>query len=424
MSKEIAENPQSPEGKSFPSIASSFNTTINNSGDSNNNTYNVTNILNGIFENQEDVTKEETLQFIWEYLSRKDKLNCTLVCKRFNNFISTMNCFCLNNCWTKKAIPILSRDYQRVTIYNYDFNYMDLRMVKFLKHLGRCVNNLKLSYIKVDVMTLIDILDEFPLLKSLELNQLEFEDEKLFLDNLPKFLYLRNLKICNANNLRGVLAIFGSALNIKTLSLRFSCMESNELNKFLNEHRNSLESLRFRCLNISKYIKDSKLDFSSFDHLHQLRKLRLSYCCQLTQNIPTFKCIHWLTDFDVKYYARDKEKVNCFLHNYFVEKEINENQLSEFDASKEPIITKTKCPDTGHVIATYYHVHHCNEIGSHKNCKSIPLKQLELNSINLLFKNLKLNPIRRIRYFFLSILVRERADDFEKGMIKYDSDSD
>ena len=423
MPKELTAYPPSFEMKSFPFIATSFNTIINNSGESNNNTYNVTNILNGIIENKEDVMKEETLEFIWKYLSCDDKFNCTLVCKRFNNFICTMNCYWLNNFWTSKPIPILSRDYQKVYIYDYDFNYLDQKMVKFLKHLGRSVTNLKLSHIKVDLMTFIEIFHEFPLLESLELNEIHIEDDELYLDDLPAFLHLRSLKMDRDQDrkMKRVLPIFGSALKIKTLSLAFG-MKLSELNDVLYQHRNSLEFLRLRCVNTS-----TELDFSSFDHLHQLRKLRLSYGSHLIQNASTFKCIHWITDLVVKYEARDKDKVHFFLQNYFKLKEINEDQLSKYDASKkpkDPITTNTKCPITGHMITTYYHIHHCDENRNHKNCRPIPLKQ-ELNSINLLLRHLKFNPIR-FHYYFLSIKVRENAENFEKerGIIKYDYDSD
>ncbi|CAO1308555.1 unnamed protein product [Diamesa hyperborea] len=416
MSKEVAENPPI---KII--IASSFNTTINNSGESNNNIYNVTNIFNGI--NKEDVMKEETLEFIWKYLSCQDKFNCTLVCKRFNNFISSMNCYWLNNFWTKKDIPILSRDYQKVYIYNYDFNYLDQRMVQFLKHLGRNVTNLKISNIKVDLMTFSEILHEFPLLESLELDGIELEDEELCLEDLPNLLHLDNLTInMSHGELKRVLSIFGCALKIRTLSLSFSKMNLSELNLFLNQHRNSLESLRLRCVNTS-----SELDFNSFNHLHQLRKLRLSYSHHLIENISSFKCIHWLKDLVVKYHSSDKEKVNLFLQNYFKLKEINEDQLIKYDACKEPkepIMTKIKCPNTGIMITTYYHIHHCDENRYHKNCRPILLKQLELSRIHSLIRNLKLNPIR-YHYYFLSILVRENPEDFKKskGIIKYDYDS-
>ncbi|CAO1308579.1 unnamed protein product [Diamesa hyperborea] len=259
MSKEVAENPTT---KII--IASSFNTTINTTAESNNNIYNVTNIFNGI--NKEDVMKEETLEFIWKYLSYFDRFRCTLVCKRFNNFISSMNCYWLNNYWHRKAvIPILSRNYQKVSIHNYDFNYVDQRMVKFLKHLGRSVTNLKISDIYVDLMTLIEILNKFSLLESLELSGIKLEDEELHLEDLPKFLYLDNLTIGGGyGESKKVLSIFDYVLKIRTLSLN-SQINLSELNLILNRHRNSLESLALWSVNTS-----SELDFKSFDHLHQL----------------------------------------------------------------------------------------------------------------------------------------------------------
>lgn len=120
--------------------------------------------------------------------------------------------------------------------------------------------------------------------------------------------------------------------------------------------------------------------------------------------------MNWLTDIEVEYKSSQREKVNCFLRNYFVQKEINETQLRKYDAkeSKEPIIINTKCPISGNILTTCYHFHNCvnkkqplfSLIIDSTKCEIIPLANLELNCI----ENKKLNS-------FLSIQVRNNVLD-------------
>lgn len=81
-----------------------------------------------ISSTNEDLTAQEKdcpndqniMEHIWNYLNFEDKLNFTLVCKSFNNFVSDMNCFCLVlNCPSKvQIIPKISRNYQKVSVQN------------------------------------------------------------------------------------------------------------------------------------------------------------------------------------------------------------------------------------------------------------------------------------------------------------------
>ena len=113
----------------------------------------------------------------------------------------------------------------------------------------------------------------------------------------------------------------------------------------------------------------------------------------------------------IVYSDREKENVRSFLQSYFKFKEINEYQLSKYDADecKEPIISKTKCTNTENVFTTFYNFHHCKSKKrfcykhDQKNCIPISLIDLKLNEEQN-FYGMKFD-------FFLSIEVTQNTTE-------------
>ena len=108
------------------------------------------------------------------------------------------------------------------------------------------------------------------------------------------------------------------------------------------------------------------------------------------------KCIHWLTDFEVFYLCYEKQIIYSFIAKYFLSKGVDELQLSEYEASKEPIRSSN---------SKLYHIHHCslkNSTYCHNSCVSLPLTKLDPNWI----KDINLSSS-------LSIRVREDENEFK-----------
>lgn len=132
------------------SIKSRFNITNSSFGYSKENTTNVHYILPMIKDekNSKEViviaNDQKIIENIWKYLNREDKINCTMVCKRFNKIVSDMNCFHLVvRLPTRfRIIPRLSRQYETVTFQRYKCNKLQPLMHQMLKHLGQTVTEL------------------------------------------------------------------------------------------------------------------------------------------------------------------------------------------------------------------------------------------------------------------------------------------
>lgn len=74
-----------------------------------------------------------------------------------------MDCFHLNiNSFRsdKRLIPSLSRSYVTLFINYHQFDYLNTLERKMLKHLSHSVIDLKLEFIKVNVVTFCHLLDE------------------------------------------------------------------------------------------------------------------------------------------------------------------------------------------------------------------------------------------------------------------------
>ena len=250
-----------------PIIQSSGNVTINNHGSSsNNNNYinikmtagdKTSNDLQIIKEvkNQKEVlpNDQQILQLIWKYLSHEDKLNCTIVCKRFNQIVSEMDCFSLNVFFKTmfRWIPELSRNYKTVTFTRYSCESLGPVMRQMLQQLSCTLTHLKFIDCELDLMTLNEFLQEFPLLESLDL-QMTLKMDKMVeitFENVKKPFQLNDLKIdINNDKLNELLVFFDSAKNIKQLSLFNAILNINELRDYLKKHQ-TLTSLSFtKCI--------------------------------------------------------------------------------------------------------------------------------------------------------------------------------
>ena len=414
MSKEVAKNTPSNERKSIfsmASIASSFNSIFYNVV-SRNNTYNLTYNINEQTNNstpteaQEDGVKETILEFVWKYLDLYDKLNCTLVCKRFNEFIFEMDGLrlYLDERWTDQiTLPIFNRSYKTLFIKDHNFESFNLTLLRMLKKLSGSLIHLTLHRVKIDDITLNEFLNQLPLLESIEL----FERDKNFfhqsLNKSPQFPHLRSLKIdfkasiFNKFNSGQILDNFRSAPNVCSVSLCRLFVPTYELYDFLKQFKNNFESLTIiDCITDREVIENVNI----FDCLLQLRKLSLINSFSLTKEVLTTKCIDWLTDFQIRDRYIDKEEVNLCLQNFYKLKEINEHKLLEYEngENKEAIVTNTKCPNSGNFITTFYHLHHCNDIHNPKNCEALALTYSEPERMNF--------------NTYLSIQVRKNVNEF------------
>ena len=441
MPKEEAENNPPNEGIS---IASSGNTNITYGGTASGIVNNFTTIINVLSKKKEKkrqprnvysklydlqttkdrkdqkkaipndstaIQRELILEHFWKYLSINDKKNLTLVNKRINNIISAIDGFSLKIVFffgERSFVPILTRDYKTVKVWYCHFSYLDSSLLKMFEHLSKSVKQLKLDNIKTNIGTLMEFLCSLPLLETLDLNILNLRD-KGSLENLPKFLNLRHLNISSSfSNFNKVIDIFACASNIQSLSLYRMDIKMNALNNFCKRNKNSLNSLTIvRCELIPDSIQSN--DLSIFDSLPKLRTLYLEFTNELTLSILTSKSFYWLTNIQLIYNSGEIEKFDSFLQNYFKQKEINELQLLEYEAKKykEPIITKTKCPNSENMITTFYHVHHCYSKFeyNHKTCDRISLTNSELGN--------KINRISKVNGSLLQIQVRENKEDIQ-----------
>lgn len=202
------------------------------------------NVIEEEEEESEIITPKDKnliLTLIWKYLDKDDKFNCTLVCYRFSKLISE-NYFSLNFNSSEKPrnfIPILTRNYKKITFFQFNFYHLDPRFIKMLKHLSNSLVELSLTNLNTNLMTLRDLLYELPMLERLELFDIKFKETELSLTDLPMFLHLRQLEIW-FNDVERIYPIFKSATCIQTLSLRSSLLKQTDLHSFLVHHKSSL----------------------------------------------------------------------------------------------------------------------------------------------------------------------------------------
>lgn len=360
--------------------------------------------------------KELILKLVWKYLDHKDKLNCTLVCKSFNSFTSSLDYFRLKILFNKNIpgkgiFPTLTRYYKTVSIWNYDFILDHFSLIsKTLKHLSSRIVRLDLITGRINLMVLSKVLDELPLLESLYLTCIVVENVKLTLDYLPKFLNLKKLHIeLSLTEINELLAVFGLAQNIQSIVLCYAKVDRNVLNNFLNTNRYCLESITLNFCHMYTDIKNAKC-LLILRSLLQLRELSLNQS-EVPQNIMTPKHVHWITD--IKLSSCDKEQINSYLEYYLKLEGINQTQLRKYEDAdrKEPIIIKTKCHVTENLITKFYHIHYCEpkmkDFNSHDKCKSIPFIKPNLSWYE------GFNISSKPSFTFLSIQCRENVNDFK-----------
>ncbi|CAO1407377.1 unnamed protein product [Diamesa tonsa] len=210
MSDEIAEKVPPTVAKSvLSSIASSFNSIFNYWGVSiNNNTH----IINNLYFTRESINvntndssrvyqkivdqttiylevipnDQKIMELIWSYLTIDDKFNCTLVCKRFNNIVSEMECFRLivNLPSMVRVIPRLSRSYKTVIFQRYQCTELKPLMRQMLEHLSHSVIDVRFYGCKFNLMTLCEFLRELPLLESLRFTPVPLKNVELRWNNI------------------------------------------------------------------------------------------------------------------------------------------------------------------------------------------------------------------------------------------------
>lgn len=306
------------------------------------------------------------IKLIWKYLKTVDKFNCTLVCKRFNNIISGIHSFRLivdlPPSSMVKVIPIISRNYKKVLVKNYQSNKMKAPMYKMLEHLGSSLVDLCFQKCQFDLLTVCKLLGELPLLKYLELRfSCKMENNvELSIEDLPKLLKLQTLKLSmNYENMNDTLAIFGCS-KIQSLTILHANINMKELKDVFKQHK---DSLKYLAINYCTFFIDpmysqfkfGPTDFSCFDCLHKLSQLTLLNNSS-TLNILKTKCINWLQDLEIFYDYYQEPQINSFLLNFFLLKQVDKQGLSKYVPSKGPIRTKTICPLTETIITTYFHV--------------------------------------------------------------------
>lgn len=427
-------------------VNSSFNTVIRNAEGSTNNTYHISNMVTYKIDKQSrkiqkkdlptikerndqqevlpnklltiEDKNELILNRIWKYLKIRDKFNCTLVCKRFNKFIIEMDYFCLHldqNWPLFKTLPTFKRSYKTLLIKEHYFENFSPTLQRMLQQLSGSVIRITLHRVATDVITFRDILDELPLLESIELFEIQFQGFKASFVGTPKFGRLRNLKInvrraslvtwfSNSATANALLDIFSYAPKVTSLSMYGINVEVKRFNKFLVQFIDKLESLSI----INCCIKyNNSDDYNIFDCFLHLRSLSLYCSDEMLFKVLTSHILYSLTDLDVFFKSKEREKVCSFLQNYFLVKEIELNQLLEYDSqeTKEPIVTYTECPYTDDLIVKYYHFHNCTykfNTYYHSKCETIPLTNLRSNLMT-----------NKNKFAFFSIQVREDVIGFK-----------
>ncbi|CAO1440768.1 unnamed protein product [Diamesa tonsa] len=448
MLEEISEITLFNMERSIASIASSFNSKIIHWGNSkNSNNYYTTNyimndrslqfedLLADVFEKEAFLidspnienqnafnfevfpNDQKIIELICVYLSQHDKLTCMLVCKRFYKIIFSMDdllYFDASNNPIRNEFPKLFRSYKQAELKNIQyFSLNPLEKIR-MKHLSKSLINLTINNLSIEMKELCALLQVFPKLESLCLDIDDMKNKlQLSSEDIPKLLHLKSIKLATLGNLNDALAIFDSAPNVESLSLVELDLRIDEFNYFLKKHKNHLKSLTlnfclfFSDLKYSKIMLNIPMDFRIFDDLHQLREVYLICAGPVELQLLRSKCINWLTDLVLVYNSMGKEEANSFYLKYLKIKEIDEVQLSEYDASKGPITINSKSLISPKCRTLFYHIHHCaseyNPLTyDHNKCLEIPLTNKELTWIDNLGENMS-----------LYIQVRENLKEFK-----------
>ena len=308
------------------SIQSSGNVTITNHGSSTNNkTYINVQINNANKSSNESATIEEL----------EDHMDILAATTEYG-----INCLPLTSepLYLKfrprlQIIPFLTSNYHTVIIKGYKTESLGPEMRKLFKQLSHTLIDLKFFDCEFDVMTLSDILCEFPLLETLELSMKLTMDATTELTGakLPKLLHLSNFKMeINVDMIENILYMTSNATNMEFLTFFNAVFDINEFNDFL-EQQKSLKSLHLtksivnntnqvfsniEALHLNNINKLSSMNYINFDCLKQLHTLELTEVNDELLNILKSKCIDGLQELTINYTAEQNENANKLINHW------------------------------------------------------------------------------------------------------------
>lgn len=158
------------------------------------------------------------LKLIWKYLSKEDKLNCTRVCKSFNNKVSDMNCFRLIARLPVKFgdVPRLSRHYDTVIYRRNKWNKIMQPNCSTMNPLDDNVIEQTFSNPLYNPKTLGNLVQVFPNFADtiLDMNLSTNNEIELCVENVPGLQHLKDLKMnVSSDLLNNSLKLFGTRLN-------------------------------------------------------------------------------------------------------------------------------------------------------------------------------------------------------------------
>ena len=279
------------------------------------------------------------MTLIWKYLTLDAKLNCRLVCKRFNEIISGKHFLGQNVFFPSKVeeIPKLRSNHERVMIQGLNCFSLTSEEHQMLEQFRHSLIHLKLFGCSFDLMTLYQFLSELPLLETIEFvtnfltmkTSIELTNEDLFkLLSFKDFKMEINfdLEIDILDNKRNVLNIEITSSVNKTLSI-------NEINDSMRNHE-SKKSLNFiKCiankaegmygkltLHLNTNTHLSPMDITSIDYLEELDDFELYDVNNGLKNFFKTKCIDGLAGLAVNYTAEEKNMLFEEIHRQFEEK--------------------------------------------------------------------------------------------------------
>ena len=133
----------------------------------------ISSIQKKVFPNDEKLIKT-----IWKFLELEDKLNCRLVCKRFNEIITGKNFLGTNVYFPSKVefIPKLTSNHERVIIQNLQCYSLGPEICQIFEQFKDSLIYLKLVFCTFDLMTFYELLRKLSVIESMELRNY-FENE-------------------------------------------------------------------------------------------------------------------------------------------------------------------------------------------------------------------------------------------------------
>lgn len=239
-------------------------------------------------------------------MSRDDKLNCRLICKRINEIISGTSCHGLNVFFPSQVeqIPKLRSNHEKVLIQNLICKSLKHEIRQILEHLSHNLIHLKLSSCVFDSMTLYKFLSVLPLLELVELDIRLIMKTSIELtnDDLTKLLNCQELKMKLNYNMGIVLHLeidshaFG-AFNIKKTK-HLNLMQYIVKETYMFHHHITFD--------LNSNGNTTPIDDTTADYLNELNGLHLFYVDNEMNKVFQTKIIDGLTGLVVNYTAEEK----------------------------------------------------------------------------------------------------------------------